>query len=212
MVYGSYVMKTVMQDILKGSKFSVEYVGYEDSYDPETIVELEPRVVIFAFSKLGEMEAEDIGELLRDNKRLLVMVICLNATHTLEQNLISSGVRGLISQEEDFKFIPAAIVALEKGELWCPRSILQQVLESYRLHSRRGQPDSESESALTKREIEVLRLIAKSYKNKEIAEELGVSYSTVVSHIYNIYRKLDVTSRVQAIQYAITHRLIELIQ
>lgn len=56
-------------------------------------------------------------------------------------------------------------------------------------------------SPLTKREIEVLRLLAESKSNKEIATELYISEETVKSHVKNIFRKLDVKSRTEAASY-----------
>ena len=53
---------------------------------------------------------------------------------------------------------------------------------------------------LTERELEVLRLLAEGITNKEIARRLVVAPSTVKQHLKHIYRKLDVHSRVQAIQ------------
>ena len=55
---------------------------------------------------------------------------------------------------------------------------------------------------LSEREIEVLELIANGYSNKEIADTLYIALSTVKSHINNIYRKLDVSKRTQAVARA----------
>ena len=93
------------------------------------------------------------------------------------------------------------------GELWCRRGILQSVIDGYRSGGR-DRDGRDVATLLTEREVEVLRLVAKSYRNKEIAEELGVSYSTVVSHVYNIFRKLEVSNRVEAINFAIRSDII----
>ena len=55
---------------------------------------------------------------------------------------------------------------------------------------------------LSEREVEVLELIANGYSNKEIADTLYIALSTVKSHINNIYRKLDVSKRTQAVARA----------
>ncbi len=64
--------------------------------------------------------------------------------------------------------------------------------------------------SLTSREFEVLRLIARGYSNKQIAGELGISLRTVEGHLNNIFGKLDVTSRTEAVSRAVSQHLISL--
>lgn len=74
-----------------------------------------------------------------------------------------------------------------------------------------GQPLGEHEdrmstvAGLSTREVEVLALITQGLSNKEIAEKLVVSVNTLKSHIRQAYRKIDVTTRSQAVSWAITH-------
>lgn len=58
---------------------------------------------------------------------------------------------------------------------------------------------SDTEVALSERENEILSLLTAGYRNKEVADKLSISLSTVKSHVYNIYQKLHVTSRVEAV-------------
>ena len=60
---------------------------------------------------------------------------------------------------------------------------------------------------LTRREVEVLRLIAQGKSNREIGAELVLSLRTVERHMVNIYSKLDIHSKAQATAYAFTHQL-----
>jgi DNA-binding NarL/FixJ family response regulator len=62
--------------------------------------------------------------------------------------------------------------------------------------------------SLTARELEILRLIARGFSNKEIANILKISLDTVKTHIKNIFFKLDVTDRTQAAVWASSHNLI----
>ena len=65
---------------------------------------------------------------------------------------------------------------------------------------------------LTPRELDVLQWMVKGLSNKEIAEQLFISDKTVKIHVSNIFKKLGVKSRSQAIIYAIQHELVELEQ
>jgi two-component system NarL family response regulator len=66
------------------------------------------------------------------------------------------------------------------------------------------------QAALTARELEVLRLIAKGKRNKEIASELGISDETVQGHVKNILAKLSVNSRTEAVAVAIRRGIVHL--
>ena len=73
--------------------------------------------------------------------------------------------------------------------------IAQKVLTAF----RQTMPQVTTENLLSEREQEVLSLIASGLRNKEVADKLSVSIATVKSHIYSIYQKLHVNSRVEAI-------------
>jgi DNA-binding NarL/FixJ family response regulator len=64
-------------------------------------------------------------------------------------------------------------------------------------------------AGLTDKEIMVLRSVAKGMSNKDIARELWVSEQTIKFHLTNIYRKLDVANRTEAVHHAVRHRIIE---
>jgi PAS domain S-box-containing protein len=209
-IYGSYVMKTALSGLLGDKRIDCKYYHYQEEYDPELVEKLKPDVVIFAFSSCGEMEIGDIKELLQRDRKLLVLVVCLNMRPESALELVRSGLHGLISREEEVRLMPAAINAIAEGELWCARSLMRNVIDGYRSFQPGAGKAGGNGSLLTERELEILRLIAQSYRNKEIAEKLGISYYTVVTHIYNIYRKLEVSRRVDAIHYAIANKMVDL--
>ncbi len=70
-------------------------------------------------------------------------------------------------------------------------------------------PTAAQTAGLTDKELAVLRAVAKGLSNKQIARELFVSEQTVKFHLTNIYRKLDVGNRTEAVHYAFRHRIVE---
>jgi DNA-binding NarL/FixJ family response regulator len=66
---------------------------------------------------------------------------------------------------------------------------------------------TEGEARLSKREIEVLRELAKGQRNREIAQALMISEKTVERHLENIYNKLDITGRIPAVVHAVRNGL-----
>jgi DNA-binding CsgD family transcriptional regulator len=69
-------------------------------------------------------------------------------------------------------------------------------------------PAAHTPGGLTRREVEVLRLVARGHTNRAIARELAISEKTVARHMSNIFTKLDLSSRAAATAYAFTHRLV----
>lgn len=108
---------------------------------------------------------------------------------------------GIFYRTDPFELIDKGIQKVLEGEYWLSRKLLEQSLLStrnqYRLDRNRIDP-----AVLTLREQEIVRLIATGHDNQSIADSLFISPNTVKTHISNIYKKIDVTNRVQAILWA----------
>lgn len=89
--------------------------------------------------------------------------------------------------------------AIFEGELWFPRKVLQQYLIKSRAFNKTF---SRSEVALTDREMEVLKVMATGAKNADIACTLNLSPHTIKTHIYNIFKKINASNRLQAVNWA----------
>lgn len=203
----SYVMRAGLQRIMERAGATPRFAGLETQQAME-LSGSNPRIVIAAFTSVGDAELARIRELIELFRELPLLIVCITISRPLEQEIIKLGVRGLITSENEFSILPTAVRSILDGELWCPRSIMQQVLEQYRGQGGRPLEGVEADTPLTRREIEVLRLVAKAYKNKEIAQKLGVGYNTIVTHVYNIFRKINVRSRLEAMNYALSRNLL----
>lgn len=71
----------------------------------------------------------------------------------------------------------------------------------------RADPPAEQARRLTRRELEILRLVADGLSNKEIALQIGIAEGTVKSHVHNALAKLQMTNRIQAATYIVRHGL-----
>lgn len=91
------------------------------------------------------------------------------------------------------------IKAIFEGELWFPRKVLQQYLVKSRAFNKTF---ARNEVNLTDREIEVLKVMATGAKNSEIAHVLNLSPHTIKTHIYNIFKKINASNRLQAVNWA----------
>lgn len=146
-------------------------------------------------------------------KNLATGVIVLSAfgdeKHVVEA--ISAGAVGYLLKDENHQAIEASILQMLEGGSPISPKIARDLLCYFQ--DSMPKPVSKSDHAsegikLTKREIEVLRKIAKGFTCKEISEMEYLSYHTVATHVRNIYKKLSVSSRAGAVFEAYSLRLI----
>jgi DNA-binding NarL/FixJ family response regulator len=130
---------------------------------------------------------------------------------------LQAGARGYVLKDADRGTLLRAIRAVARGETLLSPSVAQRVLEQFtgarRSAEATPQPTPPNPPAapaiaglfseLTSREREVLRLIAQGLRNRDIAEQLVISEKTVQNHISNIFSKLQVNDRSQAIVRAL---------
>lgn len=117
-----------------------------------------------------------------------------------EEKALDHGVRGFFYEHDSPEKILKGIRAIFSNELWVSREILTKAI----FENREKEETLKREPALlTAREVEILTLIAAGTKNEEIAEQLYISPHTVRTHIYNIFKKINVPNRLQAALWAV---------
>ena len=110
-------------------------------------------------------------------------------------------IQGIFYASDRFELIERGIQKVLTGDYWMSRELLVKCLEATR-EGRNGGADCVLPSLLTTREQEILRLITAGLSNQAVADRLFISPNTVKTHISNIYKKIDSTNRVQAINWA----------
>ena len=119
--------------------------------------------------------------------------------------LLESGATGYVLKDEALETLANAVRAVARGESWLSPAVARQVVRrAVEQSSPAAAPPSQS-PPLTPCELEVLRLLAQGLDNAAIAERLVVTKRTVQNHVSNIYGKLGMTSRTEAMLYAIRH-------
>ncbi len=145
------------------------------------------------------------NRLLVDDKIYLVL-INLDPDLDVEATLLKRGVRGIVNANAAPNLLIRFVQAVVTGELWFPRQLVSRcILEG------RGQIGDDAEDndssvllsvSLSEREREVLVEIGIGSTNDQIADHLCISQHTVKSHIYRIFRKINVPNRLQAALWA----------
>lgn len=124
---------------------------------------------------------------------------------------IKSGIDGYLNKDVDQQTLFTAIQTVLKGERYFTPEVTALVFQDFFLKEKGGKGlPSKKTSILSKREEEILTLIASGKALKEIAEELFISNKTVETHKLHIQDKLGLTNTAQLVKYAIEHGLIEL--
>lgn len=113
---------------------------------------------------------------------------------------------GYILKDSDFDTLKNAIMTVYEGQTYIEPTLVP--LRNVRLAERDLMKDKSKE--LTRREVEVLKMIASGSSNKEIASTLSISERTVKNHVSNIFKKIDVSDRTQAAVFAIKNDIIKL--
>jgi DNA-binding NarL/FixJ family response regulator len=152
---------------------------------------------------------ELIGELRTANPHGMVLILTASADREAYARAVETGAAGVLNKSASIREVIEASRRLVAGEAVLSTD---EVAELLRLADRRREQDRETRRAiesLTPREREVLVLLAEGLSDKEIAERLYVGSGTVRTHVVNIFVKLGVHSRLQALVFAARHGLID---
>ncbi len=112
---------------------------------------------------------------------------------------IKTGIRGYIKSTDSPSTMIKAIRSVHGGEMWAERRILEKAISKPMLLPETLQMQVPGLPPLTNREMEVLTMVLQGASNKEIADRNSISERTVKTHLYRVYRKLNVKSRTKAI-------------
>jgi len=143
----------------------------------------------------------DIREWNCSNSSPCFFVLCnAEPDSQFEKKAMDSGIHGIFYNNDPLPLIAKGICAVLQGDLWYSRKALTKCLLGPRSSSNSSiRP---AMSSLTFREKEILACVASGYTNKAIADDFSISIHTVKTHIYNIYKKINVNNRLQASLWA----------
>ncbi len=141
---------------------------------------------------------------LSPSTKVLVLTVHKSEDHIL--GALRSGADGYILKEATYEELAIAIEELFAGKSYISPAISGKVIEGY-LEDRRNIKSSSSWETLTARERQVLKMVAKGNRNKDIACNLSISVKTVEKHRANLMKKLDLHSASSLTAFAIEKRL-----
>jgi DNA-binding NarL/FixJ family response regulator len=157
---------------------------------------------------MPNMNGLQVLQYIREKKKnIKVLILTIHNEVEYLVKAIEYGVDGYVLKDSESAVLKKAIYTIYRGETFIQPEltpILKEKLEEKNSILNNG------DNSLTKREIEVLKLLAEGLFNKEIAYTLAISEKTVKNHVSNIFKKINVSDRTQAAVYAIKNNFVEL--
>lgn len=148
----------------------------------------------------------EVLRVLKDRKsKVKVLVLTVHNETEYLMKAVDIGIDGYVLKDSESSKLKKAIFAIVDGETYIQPSLIPA------LNSKMIEKDKDGAKIdlLTRRELEVLKLLAVGMYNKEVAEKLDISERTVKNHVSNIFKKIEVTDRTQAAVFAIRNNLVE---
>lgn len=186
----------------------IEVVGeaLDGAQAVELVSRLQPDVVLMDVTMPVMDGLEATCRIKADFPHVQVLILTMHRSEEYFFEMLKAGASGYLLKAADTSDLVKAIRVVHRGDAFLYPSMAKKLLQEYVSQVPAG--DSSS-LRLSPREKEILRLIGEGYSNKEIAEKLVVSSSTVHTHISNLMCKLGLDNRHEIIQYARQHGLLK---
>lgn len=172
----------------------------------EKIIEYKPDVVLLDIN-MPEMNGLEVLSYLNNNAiEANVLILTIHNEIEYLYKAVEIGVKGYVLKDSESDVLIRAIRSVYEGD-----SYIQPNMASLLFKKMNNEEAVNAQNTrLTKREVEVLKLITEGLLNKEIAHKLCISEKTVKNHVSNIFKKIEVSDRTQAAVFAIKNNIVEI--
>ena len=197
--------------MLKARPGNIDVVGEaEDGAAALRMVgETGPDVVLMDIKMAGMDGIEATRQIKQQFPGVKVLALSAYDSDDYVLEMLKVGASGYMLKDADHTVIMSGIAAVHEGNGRIHPRLAARVFEAFAELSGSGaRRNGDRYDGLTDREIEVLRLLASGETNRQIANRLWISERTVDNHVQNIYRKINVNDRAQAILYAVRKGLV----
>ena len=178
----------------------------------QKVLEYKPDVLILDLSmppgESGLVATSKISESFPETK---ILILTMYDDEEYLFHVLKSGAKGYILKNAPDEQLILAVRTVYKGETYVDMKMTTSLVNEFinQSHQEEVSYSSDPFKILSKRELEILTLIAKGYGNKDIAEKLFVSVKTVEAHKTHIMNKLNLKSKPELVEYALKKKLLE---
>ena len=173
----------------------------------EKLKQLKPELILMDISMGGAGGIETTRLVRQQYPEIKILVLSMHSESSYIVKMLEAGASGYLLKDAGRAELINAIKAVAEGHTYFSSQVSATLVDQ--LVKGKKPADRKDGIPLTKREVEVLRLIAEEYSNSEIAEKLFISPRTVDTHRRNLLEKLEVKNTAGLVKYAIKHGLVE---
>jgi len=167
---------------------------------------LKPDVVLMDIKMPNLDGIEATRRIVSENPKIKVLILTTFEADNHVIQALKAGASGYVLKDSQAGAIVSSVLAVVAGERVMASAVANRVLEML----TGATTPKEFYDGLTAREVEILKMLATGMANKQIAYKLGISEKTVRNHVSNMYEKLDIYDRAQAVLYAVRKGLVEI--
>ena len=171
--------------------------------------QIRPDVVLIDVGMAGMSSFEATRQIRRQRPDTKVVFLSMYDDEDYVTECVEIGASGYILKDSPVEQLVTAIREVSRGGSCLSPRLLTRMVDGFRMQGC-GPAREPRFGTLTRRELEILKMLAEGGSVKEIAGSFDLSVKTVEAHKYNLMRKLDIHNRAQLVQYAIQKKLVRL--
>jgi two-component system, NarL family, nitrate/nitrite response regulator NarL len=150
---------------------------------------------------------ESVRSLQNAHPKLKIILLVADMKKNQSSAAFETGVRGIILKESAANSLFKCISAVMEGKFWIPGKGISDLPQLRETNHSQGIETAPAKFGLTKREMQILTLVAAGRTNREIAKRVSISEQTVKHHVTNIFDKIGVYNRLELALFAVHHGL-----
>jgi len=170
--------------------------------------QVRPDVVLMDIGMAGMSSFEATRIIRKERPETRVVFLSMYDDEDYLAECVDMGASGYVLKESPIDQLITAIREVHRGGSFLSPRLLTRLVDDFRMQGRG--PRQPRFGTLTKRELEILKMLAEGKSVKEIATGFELSVKTVEAHKFNLMRKLDIHNKAQLVQYAIQKKVIRL--
>ncbi len=194
--------------MLESSPYQVRVIAAsgEATLGPESPLGEADVALITASEADAPVKTKLLRQIRQSNASVRCIMLLEECTREQVVDVFSAGAMGVCSRNESCEVLCKCIDRVFHGQIWANSQQLHYILETLWTGNRVRLTDARGQALLTRREEEIVYLVAEGLRNREIAEQLKLSEHTIRNYLFRIFEKLGISSRSELILYALVQQ------
>jgi len=177
----------------------------------ELLLKIKPDILLMDIALPYMSGIAITSKITQEYPEIKVIMLTANNSNEMVFDSLKAGALGYLPKDILQEELVLAIKTVYEGNEYLAKSITSSVMKTYMVRSMLGKSGKlKNGQELSNREIQIIKLLAEGLRYKEIADQLNISIRTVESHKNNILEKLELSSIVDLVRYAIKNRIISI--